>query len=119
MLKKELISQNIKRGEVYWVRLDPAEGAEIKKIRPAVVISNDEQNTKSKVVIVAPISKKVKRIYPTFQVPIYLKKELRKVKCEQIRALGKHRIIGKKVADLTEIEMAKINQIIKEVLNLD
>ena len=57
MLKKETEVQNIKRGEVYWIRLDPAEGAEIKKTRPAVVISNDEQNAKSKVIIVAPISK--------------------------------------------------------------
>lgn len=119
MLKAEPTSQNIKRGEVYWVRLDPTEGAETKKTRPVVVVSNDEQNAKSKVIIVAPISKKVNRIYPTFQVPIYLKGELRKVKCEQIRAVGKHRIIGKKVADLTEIEMTKINQIIKDVLSLD
>ncbi|CAG8757612.1 17190_t:CDS:1, partial [Racocetra persica] len=107
MLKKESEPQNIKRGEVYWVRLDPAEGAEIKKTRPVVVVSNNEQNAKSKVVIVAPISKKVSRIYPTFQVPIYLKGELRKVKCEQIRAVGKHRIIGKKIANLTDTEMEK------------
>ncbi|RIA83252.1 plasmid maintenance toxin/Cell growth inhibitor [Glomus cerebriforme] len=119
MLKKELERSLIKRGEVYWVRLDPAEAAEIKKTRPAVIITNNEQNTKSKVVMVAPISKKVKNIYLTFQVPIHLKGELMKVKCEQIRAIGKHRIIGKKIATLTETEMAKISQIIKEVLSLD
>ena len=119
MLKKETEVQNIKRGEIYWVRLDPAEGAEVKKTRPVVVVSNNEQNAKSKVIIGVPVSKKVKKIYPTFQVPIYLKGELRKVKCEQIRAVGKHRIVGKKVAALTETEMTKVNQIIKEVLSLD
>lgn len=34
----------IKRGDVFWVKLDPAIGSEIKKTRPAVVISNNIQN---------------------------------------------------------------------------
>jgi len=114
-----LKSEEFKRGEVYWVRLDPAQGAEIKKTRPAVIVSNDEQNAKSKVIIVAPISTKIKKIYPTFQVPIYLEGKLRKVRCEQIRAIGKHRIKGEKIAVLTEAEIININSTLKEVLFLD
>lgn len=34
-----------RRGEIYWVALDPTLGAEIKKTRPAVVVSNDSCNT--------------------------------------------------------------------------
>ena len=33
--------QSIKRGEVWFVKLDPARGAEMRKTRPAVVISSD------------------------------------------------------------------------------
>src|SRR5437870_5129951 len=102
----------IKRGDVFWVRLDPAEGVETKKTRPVVVVSNDEQNAKFKVIIVVPVSTKIKKIYPTFQVPIYLKGELRKVRCEQVRTVGKHRIKGKKIATLTKVEIEKINQIL-------
>jgi hypothetical protein len=33
-----------RRGDVYWVSLDPARGTEIKKTRPAVIVSNDSCN---------------------------------------------------------------------------
>ena len=48
----------IKQDEVHWVRLGKkeAEGQEIRKTRPVVVITNDEQNAKCKVIIVAPLS---------------------------------------------------------------
>ncbi len=32
---------NPKRGEVWWVNLDPTRGAEMQKTRPAVVLSSD------------------------------------------------------------------------------
>ena len=109
----------IQRGDIYWVKLDPTEGYETNKTRPAVVISNNEQNSKSEVVIVAPISSKVQRIYYTFQLPFYLKGELRKIKCEQIRAVGKHRLIGEKVDSLNKNDLLKLNLILKEVLALE
>ena len=33
-----------RRGEVYWVALDPTVGREIRKTRPALVVSPDEMN---------------------------------------------------------------------------
>jgi mRNA interferase MazF len=32
------------RGEVWWVDFDPARGGEIRKTRPAVIVSNDAAN---------------------------------------------------------------------------
>jgi mRNA interferase MazF len=46
---------NPKRGEVWWVSLDPAEGSEMKKTRPAVVISSDAVGTLP-VRLVAPLT---------------------------------------------------------------
>lgn len=34
----------MKRGEIYFAALDPTRGAEIKKMRPAIVVSNDAAN---------------------------------------------------------------------------
>ncbi len=34
----------MKRGEVFWVRLDPTRGIEIRKTRPAIIVSNDAAN---------------------------------------------------------------------------
>jgi PemK-like, MazF-like toxin of type II toxin-antitoxin system len=47
-------SQEIGRGHVYLVRLDPTIGGEIKKTRPCVVVSPDELNEHLRTVIVAP-----------------------------------------------------------------
>jgi mRNA interferase MazF len=54
-----------RRGEMYWVNLDPTLGTEIAKTRPAVVVSNDVGNEFSARVIVAPItSQGTSRVYP-------------------------------------------------------
>lgn len=39
------MSRALRRGDVVWVALDPTRGTEIRKTRPAVVISNDSCNT--------------------------------------------------------------------------
>ena len=54
----------MKRGEVWWVEFDPAIGSEIKKTRPAVILSNDLANRHLSRVIVVPVSSSVDKIYP-------------------------------------------------------
>ncbi len=46
----------VKRGEVYWVNLDPVVGTEIRKTRPALVISPDDMNAILPRVIIAPLT---------------------------------------------------------------
>ena len=46
----------VKRGEVYWVNLDPTVGTEIRKTRPGLVISPDDMNAALPRVIVAPLT---------------------------------------------------------------
>ncbi|HWM01630.1 MAG TPA: type II toxin-antitoxin system PemK/MazF family toxin [Actinophytocola sp.] len=62
----------MRRGELYWVDLDPAHGSESNKVRPAVIVSNDAANRAARragrgVVTVVPITSNVGRVYP-FQV---------------------------------------------------
>jgi len=59
----------IKQGDVFWVNFDPSVGAEIKKIRPAVVVSNDINNEHSPIISISPISSNVTRIY-SFEVEV-------------------------------------------------
>jgi mRNA interferase MazF len=56
-----------RRGELYLVRLDPTQGAEIKKTRPALILQNDPANLRSPLTIVAPLTTKFEegRLYPT------------------------------------------------------
>jgi mRNA interferase MazF len=46
----------VKRGEVYWVNLDPTIGTEIHKTRPALVVSPDDMNAVLPRVIIAPLT---------------------------------------------------------------
>lgn len=54
----------MKRGEVWWVEFDPAVGSEIRKTRPAVVISNDIANKHLARVQVIPLTSNTERLYP-------------------------------------------------------
>lgn len=48
----------VKRGDVYWVNLDPTIGTEIKKTRPALVVSPDDMNAALPRVLIAPLTSK-------------------------------------------------------------
>ncbi len=53
-----------RRGDVYWVALDPTLGTEIQKTRPAVVLSNDSCNRHGARVVVVPVTGNVGPSYP-------------------------------------------------------
>ena len=50
------MSQPIRRGEIWWVCLDPVRGSEIRKTRPCVVISADQVNRQRRTPVVVPLS---------------------------------------------------------------
>lgn len=54
----------MKRGEVWWVEFDPSVGNEIRKTRPAVIISNDAANRNLARVVVLPLTSSTGRQYP-------------------------------------------------------
>mgnify|MGYP003429483015 CR=1 FL=1 len=61
----------VRQFEVYLVSLDPTQGSEIKKTRPALVISPDEMNRTLRTVLVAPMTTTLRnfpsRVKTTFQ----------------------------------------------------
>ena len=52
------------RGEVWWVEFDPSVGSEIRKTRPAVIVSNDTANRYTERVVVVPMTSNTGRVYP-------------------------------------------------------
>ena len=55
-----LKNKPIKRGDVWWVSLDPTQGSEIKKTRPCIVLSHDTVNALRKTVVVVSFSSAAK-----------------------------------------------------------
>ena len=55
----------MKRGEVWWVEFDPSVGSEIKKRRPAVIMSNDAANRNLTRVVVVPLTSNISCLYPS------------------------------------------------------
>ena len=85
----------LKKGEIYFANLDPTMGAEIKKIRPVLIVSNDLNNQFSPLITVIPLTSQIDRIYPAevvlTQAATMLNKDS-KAQCHQIRTISKMRI---------------------------
>ena len=100
----------VKRGEVYWVNLDPTVGTEIRKTRPALVISPDDMNAALPRVIVAPLTSKGQPLGCRPEVKFAGKKA--RVLLDQIRCVDKARLAGK----LGEIDPALWHGVLMEML---
>lgn len=101
-----------KRGEVYFVDLNPPKGSEIAKDRPGVIISNDIINEHASVIVVCPITDSYGKKSP-FHILLEkgeagLKKES-VVHCAQIRAIDKSRV-GRKSGVLSEAKVKEIEK---------
>jgi len=55
----------MKRGDVWWVHFEPAVGDEVRKERPAVIVSNDVANKYLNRLQVVPLTTSVVRLYPS------------------------------------------------------
>lgn len=114
------MTELIKRGDVYWVKLDPIEGSEIGKTRPAVVISNDINNELAGTVTVLPVTSSVGKVYP-FEV--FLKKGIgnmssdSRVKANQIRTVDKKRL-RERIGTIPEDILSEIGKAVKIHLEL-
>jgi len=95
----------VERFDVYWVNLDPTIGSELRKSRPAVIISPNEMNNGLNTVIIAPITSTIKK-YPT-RVNIELQRKKGQVALDQIRTIDKQRL-NKRVTRISSEDAKKI-----------
>lgn len=105
-----------KRGDVYWVCFDPTLGTEVKKTRPAVILSNNLFNKHLPRLIVVPITSNVAKVFD-FESLVLVNEKKGKAMLDQIRAIDKNRL-GKKICSLTFAEVQDIERALKEALAL-
>jgi mRNA interferase MazF len=106
-----------RRGEIWWVRLDPAVGSEINKTRPCVVISSSVLNQHRRTAVIVPLSSSP-RAAPPVMVSVQCAGRPVVAMIDQVRAIARERL-----ADRIELMSAKhlgaIEDALREILELD
>jgi len=103
------LAASIERGDVLWVNFEPSLGGEIKKTRPAIIMSNNAANTHLNRVQVVPITSNTDRFYPG-EAFVTLNGEKQKAMADQLTTVSKRRL-GSRVGvlsceDITRVEAA-------------
>jgi mRNA interferase MazF len=110
-----------KKGEIYLVNFDPTIGHEVKKKRPALILSNNIHNQYSPLVTVAPLSTNTNKVYP-FEVYVSKKStglnENSKIMIIQLRSMDKKRLLNKMGVITDRKILEKVDRIIREHFNL-
>jgi mRNA interferase MazF len=99
---------------VWWVAFDPSVGGEIRKTRPALVLSNNAANAALNRVIVIPLTSHTEKLYPGEAI-VTLNGEQSKAKADQLATAAKERLRSKlgnlSFADLAAVEKAVLLQL--------
>ena len=104
------------RGDVWWVTLDAAQGSEIKKTRPCVVLTHNTLNQLRKTVVVVPLSTAANP-HPPITVPVTCQGRAAVAVIDQIRAVAKHRLQSQ-VETLATKDLEAITRAISTILEL-
>lgn len=106
----------IRRGEVWWVNLDPTRGSENRKTRPAVVLTANALNRARRTVVIVPLSSRATP-RPPIVVATPSAGEGSVAVCDQVRAIDKGRLT-RRAGQLAPADLSAIEGGVRAVLEL-
>src|SRR3954463_4424251 len=106
----------VRRGDIWWVALEPAQGSEIGKTRPAVIMTADALNRARRTVVIVPLS-----TGPEPRPPIVVATPSAGAGavavCDQLRAVDKRRLT-RVSGRLSASDLGVVQDSVRRVLNL-
>jgi mRNA interferase MazF len=106
----------MKRGEVWWVNVDPAIGGEIQKERPAVIVSNDIANKLLNRVQVVPLTSNVDRLFPS-EAYVSVAGVQHKAMADQLTTVSKKRL-SNRMGKISKSDLQAVERVMKIQLGL-
>lgn len=106
----------IRRGDIWWVDFEPTQGAEIRKSRPAVVITADALNRGRRTVVVVPLSTGPNP-HPPIAVAIPSAGARSVAVCDQLRAVDKRRL-ARNAGRISAPDLSAIEDGIRRIFDL-
>lgn len=103
-----------RQASIYWFDPAPVTGAEMRKIRPCIVISPDEMNAHLKTVIIAPLTTAI-RAWP-FRPTVRIMAHKSSVACDQLRAIDKSRLKDN-IGSLQPADAAKVFEVLQAMFS--
>ena len=100
----------MKRTEVWWINFDPSVGGEIRKKRPAVIVSNNAANQFLNRIQVVPLTSNAGKLYPS-EAYVTLRGKKAKAMADQLTTVSKKRLISR-VGTISKTEMEGIERTI-------
>ena len=106
----------MKRAEVWWINFEPSIGGEIRKQRPAVIVSNDAANLYLNRVQLVPITSNVDKLYPS-EAYVTFRGKKAKAMADQITTVSKKRLINS-AGSISNTEMEGVSKAITTQLDI-
>lgn len=107
------VAKRIQQYEIWVASLHGADGSEIRKTRPVIVVSPDSMNRHLQTVVICPLTSKLHRTWPS-RLQIVCAGKPSEVAVDQIRTLNKERFV-RCIDSLSDADARRLRSIVRDL----